>query len=57
LRFFEPFAWRNIRNLGAGGKKTAFGKWNRTAEFHTCWLASLQDGVYIDEGPFVAFNP
>jgi hypothetical protein len=55
--FFEPFAWRNIRNLGAGGRKTAFGKWNLTAEFHIYWLASLKDGVYIDEGPYVAFNP
>jgi len=55
--FFEPFAWRNIRNLGAGGRKTAFGKWNLTAEFHIYWLASLKDGVYVDEEPFLAFNP
>lgn len=55
--FFEPFAWRNIRDLRAGGRWTAFGKWNVAAEFHSYWLASLQDGVYVDEGPFVAFNP
>jgi len=24
---------------------------------HSYWLATVRDGVYVDEGPFVAYNP
>ncbi len=54
--FFEPFAWRNIRDLRAAANWSALRKWNLTAEFHSYWLASLHDGIYADEGPVVLFN-
>lgn len=57
IGFFEPFAWRNIRDLRAAGEWSLSGGWRGSAEFHSYWLATVQDGVYIDGGPYVAYNP
>ena len=55
--FLEPFAWRNIRDLRFGGEWSGPHSWHMRADFHADWLATVADGLYVDEGPFVAYNP
>ena len=55
--FLEPFSWRNIRDLRAGAAWQIKGNWRMVANAHSYWLATVRDGVYVDEGPYVAYNP
>ncbi len=55
--FFEPFAWRNVRDLRAGAEWTIWGGSGFATEFHRYWLANLADGAYFDGGPPVVFDP
>ncbi|MFN7996666.1 MAG: alginate export family protein [Bryobacteraceae bacterium] len=55
--FFEPFSWRNIRDLRIATEWSLPAKWKLTAELHHYWLATVNDGVYVDEGPYVAYDP
>lgn len=55
--FAEPFAWRNIRDLRLGAEWPATKNWRITADAHAYWLATVKDGVYVDEGPSVDYDP
>jgi hypothetical protein len=55
--FFEPFSWRNIRDLRVSAEWSGGGPWQIRSEFHAYWLATLHDGVYVDQGPWVAYDP
>lgn len=47
----DPFAWRNIVDLLASYSWKTGQRWSVTCEDHTYWLASRQDGLYVDGGP------
>lgn len=51
----EPFSWRNIQDLRLASEWSLPLKWRSNVEFHKYWLASIKDGVYVDEGPYVAY--
>jgi Alginate export len=55
--FFEPFAWRNLQDLKLGATWMPGRKWTAVAAAHAYWLATMKDGVYADEGPYVAYDP
>jgi hypothetical protein len=55
--FSDLFTWRNSRDLGAGAEWTLHEKWLLSMEWHGYWLATVNDGVYVDGGEAVAYNP
>ncbi|HEX5227193.1 MAG TPA: alginate export family protein [Bryobacteraceae bacterium] len=55
--FLVPFAWRNIRDLHAGGNWDLKRNWSLASELHSYWLNSRSDGVYADEETWVFRNP
>jgi hypothetical protein len=46
----DPYAWRNLLDLMAGANWKMGRGWTGSWEDHTYWLASRQDGLYVDGG-------
>ncbi len=55
--FLDPFAWRNLRDLSAAFEWKPVRHWRLASELHGYWLATIQDGVYIDGGVCIHLNP
>ena len=53
----DPFAWRNLRDLSAAFEWKPVRHWRLASEIHGYWLATIQDGVYVDEGTYIHLNP
>ena len=55
--FLDPFAWRNLRDLSTAFEWKPVRYWRLAGELHGYWLATIQDGVYVDGGAYIHLNP
>jgi len=53
----EPFAWRNIQDVAAGGECRLSRRWSLAANYHSYWLADTADGLYTNEPAYSVRNP
>lgn len=53
----DRITWRNINDLMAGVEWRPAKKWRWLIDYHSFWLATLQDGMYTDAGALVVRNP
>lgn len=49
----DPFAWRNLKDIMGSLEWRPVPRWRLASETHGYWLATKQDGLYVDDGPFV----
>lgn len=53
----DQVGWRNIHHLRAAVELAAIPRWPVTAAYHSWWLASATDGLYLASGALLARLP
>jgi Alginate export len=53
----DRITWRNMNDLMAGVEWRPAKKWRWQIDYHSFWLATLQDGMYTDAGVLIVRNP
>lgn len=53
----DQVGWRNIHHLRAGVELASIPRWPITAAYHSWWLASATDGLYLVSGAQLARLP
>lgn len=52
----DPFAWRNLRDLGVSFEWPLTDRLHLIADNHVYWLANPNDGLYVDGGMYMVRN-